>query len=235
LTRHELKAQLEHDRFTDTVSEVVDYAASHRQELIRWVIIGVSVLLLAGVVFWYQRNRAYEREQDLNNAFNIADRPVGPAAPGSTAATFPTEDAKNAAAMKAFAGVVARDGGSSQGLIAQYYLGTLKAKKGDVKGAEADLSRVADSSVSVAPLAKIALAELYAGNNNMAQARSLLQSIIAKPTALVSKAQAQIVLARLEANTNPQQAKKLLQSATAESKDPVVSRVAEQVSSQITK
>jgi Tetratricopeptide repeat-like domain len=231
LTRHELKEQLQHDRFTDTVSDVVGYAASHRQQLIRWVTIGVLVLVIAGAAFFYAKYRSSVREQDLDHAFAIADRPVGPGAPGAN--PFPTEDAKNQALMKAFSNVVAKDAGSSEGLIAQYYLGTLKAKKGDLKGAESDLSRVADSSVRVAPLAKIALAELYAGDNNMSQARSLLQSLIDKPTDLVSKAQAQILLARLEQNTNPQQAKKLLQSVTAESKDPVISRVAQQVSTEI--
>jgi hypothetical protein len=233
LTRHELKEQLQHDHFTDTVSEVVGYAASHRQELLRWVTIAVVVLVIAGAGFWFAKYRESVRQQDLNQAFAVADRSVGPAAAGTS--TFPTEDAKNQAVMKAFANIVAKYGGSSEGLVARYYLGTLKAKKGDVKGAEADLSRVADSNVRVAPLAKIALAELYKGDNKLGQAQSLLQSLINKPTNLVSKAQAQILLARLEENTNPQQAKKLLQSVTTESKDPVVQRVAQQLSSDITK
>jgi hypothetical protein len=233
LTRHELKEQLQHDHFTDTVSDVVGYAASHRQELLRWVIIAIAILVIAGGAFWYAKYRESVRQQDLNQALATADRPVGPATPGVS--TFPNEDAKSKAVMKAFADVVAKDGGSSEGLVAQYYLGTLKAKKGDVKGAEADLSRVADSNVRVAALAKIALAELYRGDNKVPQAQSLLQSLVNKPTDLVSKAQAQILLALLEKSTNPQQAKKLLQSVSTESKDPVVQRVAQQVSSEMTK
>lgn len=233
MTRHELKEQLQHDRFTDTVSEVVSYAGSHRQQLIRWVIIAVVVLVTAGGAFWYAKYRQSLRQQDLNHAFAVADRPVGPATAGVS--SFPTQDAKDQAVMKAFSDVIAKDGGSHEALIAQYYLGTLKAKKGDVKGAEAALAQVADSSVSVAPLAKIALAELCSGDNKMPQARALLESLINKPTDLVSKAQAQILLARLEESTNPQQAKKLLQSVTTESKDPVVDRVAQQVSTQMSK
>lgn len=233
MTRHELKEQLQHDHFTDTVSDVVGYAASHRQQLIRWVTIAVVILVIAGGTFWYLKYQTSVREQDLDNAFAIADRQVGPGIPGAN--TFPTQDAKDKAMVKAFSDVVAKDGGSSQGLIAQYYLGTIKAKKGDVKGAEADLSKVADSSVRVAPLAKVALAELYAGDNQLSQAQSLLQSLINKPTDLVSKAQAQILLARLEETANPQQAKKLLQSVTTENKDPIVDRVAQQVSSEISK
>lgn len=234
MTRHELKDQLQHDHFTDTVSEVVGYATSHRQELIRWVTIGVVILGLAAGAFWFAQYRASARRQDLDRAFAVADKPVATgAAPG--VGSFPTEDAKNQAVMKAFSDVVSKDGSSSEGLMAQYYVGTLKAKKGDTKGAEADLSRVADSSVRVAPLAKIALAELYQGDNKTAQAQALLQSIVNKPTDLVSKAQAQILLARMEETTNPQQAKKLLKAVTAENKDPVISRIAQQVSSEMTK
>jgi hypothetical protein len=233
LTRHELKEQLQHDQFTDAVSGAVGYATSHRDQLIRWVLIAVAVLVVIGAAFWYAQYRNSQREQDLNNAFAVADRQVGPATPGTP--TFPTEDAKNQAVMKAFSDVISKDSGSAQALVAQYYLGTLKAKKGDVKGAEADLSRVADSSARVAPLAKIALAELYQGENRMSQAQALLQSIIDKPTDLVSKAQAQILLARMEAKTNPQGAKKLLQNVSTDNKDPVVSRVAQQVSSEISK
>ena len=233
MTRHELKEQLQHDRFTDTVSEVVSYAGSHRQELIRWVIVCVAVLVIAGGAFWYAKYRQSLREQDLNRAFAVADRPVAPAAPGVS--NFPTQDAKDQAAMKAFSDVVAKDSGSDEALIAQYYLGTLKAKKGDTKGAEAALTPVANSSVSVAPLAKVALAQMYSGEKKITQARTLLQSLIDKPSALVSKPQAQILLAQLEQSTNPKQAQKLLQSATAESKDPVVDRIAQQVSSQIKK
>ncbi len=233
MTRHELKEQLQHDRFTDTVSDVVGYASTHRQQLIKWVAIGVVVAVLIGGALWYMSYSRSERRRDLNAAFAIADRPVGPAAPGVT--TFPTEDAKNQAALKAFSAVMSKDGGSDEGLTAQYYVGTLKAKKGDVKGAEADLSKVADSSAPVAPLSKIALAGLYAGDNKLPQAQSLLQSLVNKPDSLVSKAQAQILLARLDATTNPQHAKKLLQDVAKESKDPVVGRVAQQVSSELTK
>ena len=233
MTRHELKEQLQHDHFTDTVSEVVSYASEHRQELIRWVSIAVAILVIAGGAFWYATYRNSVREQDLNSAFAVADRPVGPAAPGVN--TFATQDAKDQAVTKAFSEVIAKDGGSKQGLIAEYYLGTLKAKKGDTKGAETNLSHVADSSSEVAPLAKIALAELYSGDNKLPQAQSLLQSLINKPTDLVSKAQAQILLARLDEATNPQRAKQLLQSVTKENKDPVVGRVVQQVSSQLNK
>ena len=234
MTRHELKEQLQHDRFTDTVSEVVGYAATHRKDLTRWIIIAIAVVAVAGGIFWYLRYQNSVRERDLNNAFAVAARPVGPAAPGA-ANSFPTESAKTQAVTKAFSDVVAKDGGSKQGYIAEYYLGTLKAKNGDNQGAEAELAKAADSGSEIAPLAKVALAQLLAGDNKLPQAQSLLQSIVDKPTDLVSKAQAEILLARLDESSNPQQAKKMLQTVSSDSKDPVVQRVAQQVSSELNK
>ena len=137
--------------------------------------------------------------------------------------------------MKALSDVVAKDGGTRQGLLAQYYLGTLKAQSGDAHGAESDLHTAATSSNECAPLAKIALAQLYAGENKNAQAQGLLREMIDKPSDLVSKAQAQILLAHLEETTNPQEAKKLLQALKDPKQDPAVARAGEQMTAQSTK
>lgn len=232
MTRHELKEQLQHDRFTDAVSGAVDYTRSHREKVARWAIVVGIVLILGGGAFWYATYRNAARDQDLQNAFAVLEAPVG--APAQLGKTFATQDAKTQASLKALQDVVAKDGGTRQGLIAQYYLGTMKAAKQDTKGAEADLQAVANSSSECAPLAKIALAQLYAGDNRMADAQGLLRDIINKPTDLVSKAQAEILLAHLDETSNPQEAKKLLQSLRAET-DPAVSRAVQQISSQLNK
>jgi hypothetical protein len=231
LTRHELKEQLQHDRFTDAVSGAVTYARSHRENLVRWLTAAGIVLVIAGLAFWYMAYRNAARQQDLDNAFAILEAPVG--APTQLGKSFPTQDAKNAASIKALQDVVAKDGGTRQGLIAQYYLGTLKAARQDTKGAEADLQSVANSASECAPLAKIALAQLYAGENRLRDAQNLLRDIINKPTDLVSKSQAEILLARLDQATNPQEAKKLLQSLRTGNQDPAVSRAVQTISSQL--
>lgn len=232
MTRHELKEQLQHDHFTDAVSGVVVYARSHRENVLRWSIILGIVLILGGGAFWYAAYRNALRQQDLENAFAILEAPVG--VPGQLGKSFPTQDAKTQASMKVLQDVVTKDGGTRQGLIAQYYLGTLKAARQDTKGAETDLQAVANSSSECAPLAKIALAQIFAGANRVSEAQALLRDIISKPTDLVSKAQAEILLAHLDETSNPQEAKKLLQSLRAET-DPAVSRAVQQISSQLNK
>lgn len=212
---------------------MVRYAGTHRDRLIRWSIVAVVILVLVGGAFWYSSYKRSLRQQDLQAAFDVAATPVGATDP--SAKSFPTEEAKRQASIKAFSDVVAKDGGSREGLIAQYYLGTLKAQTGDTKGAEADLQAVATSSNPCAPLAKIALAQLYAGQNRVSEAQGLLREIVNKPTDLVSKTQAQILLAHLTETTNPQEAKKILQSLRTTNQDPAVTRAIDELSSQIAK
>jgi hypothetical protein len=229
LTRHELKEQLQHDAFTDSVEKVVSYTTSHRTRVIQIVAGAVIALLLIGAFVWIYSYRRSVRERDLAAALSVVSAPIGPNA--QTGRTFPSEDARRTAALKSLSDVVAQYGGSREGLIAQYYRGTLKAQQADARGAETDLKTVADSGSETAPLAKIALAQLYSGQNRTADAENLLKSIINKPTSLVSKAQAEVLLAQLDQTANPAEAKRVLQTLKSTSNnDPAVSRAVDQLS-----
>lgn len=232
MTRHELRDQVQHDAFTDTVGAVVRYSATNRTQIIRWAIAGLVVVLAVGAGIWYSNYARGLRQADLADAFATISAPVGQ--PNQFGKTFPTEDAKRSAALKALSVVIQKDAGSKEALIAQYYRGTLNAQQ-DAKSAESDLKAVAGSKSETAPLAKIALAQMYSGENRIPEAQALLRSMVDKPTDLVSKGQAQILLAQLDQTTNPQQAKKLLQSLQTPTQDPVVSRAAGQLASQATR
>jgi len=234
LTRHELKEQLQHDQFTDAVSGALGYATSHRKNVTRWLIILAVVLVLSGGGYWYYSHQRSLRQQDLGAALAVVDTPVGPA--NDYGKTFPTDDAKKTAARQALSGVIGKYPGSQEGLIAQYYLGTLKAQANDAKGAESDLRTVADSSSAVAPLARIALAQVYLGEKKMAEAQGLLRAIINSPTSLVSKAQAQILLAQIDQSVNPAESKNILKSIDKSDQGrPAVSRATDQLSTQLAK
>jgi len=231
LTRHDLKEQLQHDEFTDAVSSAVSYTQSHRQQIIRWSVIAAAVIVVAGGIWAFLNYQKTQRENDLSAAMAVVNAQVGP--PNDFLKTFPTQDAKDAAAIKALSDAAAKDGSSNEGMIALYTLATFKAKK-DQASAEPDFQRVADSGTTVAPLAKIALAQLYIGENKTPQAQDLLRSIINKPTDLVSKAQAQILLAQTEATVNPVDSKATLKMISPEDqKRQAVSRAADSVSAQL--
>jgi predicted negative regulator of RcsB-dependent stress response len=231
LTRHELKEQLQHDQFTDAASRTFEYIAENRQTVTRWAIVALAIAAIVGGWLWYASYRRSVRQQDLQAAFAVLDAQVGPG--NQFVKSFPTQEAKTQASMKALQSVVAKDSGSKEGYIAQYYLGTLKAQNGDARGAEADLKPIAESGSDSAALAKIALAQVYAGEGKTKEAQELLKSLVNKPTDLVSKAQAEILLARMDETSNPQQAKSILQSLKAPNQDPVVSRAVSELSAQL--
>jgi predicted negative regulator of RcsB-dependent stress response len=233
VTRHDLKEQLQHDVFKDRVSAAVGYAVSHRQNLVRLGILVVIVLVLAGGGFWFASYRKSLRQQDLQAAMEISEAQVGKTSEFTK--TFPTQAAKDAAVRTAFSNMVAQHGGSEEGLIAQYYLGTWKAEKGDPKGAEADLKNVADSGGEFAPLAKVALAQLYVNQGRVSEAQALLRGLANKPSDLISKSQAQLLLAQLTVQKNPDEAKKILNSMKGPGQDPVVARAVDQLNGQLTR
>lgn len=231
MTRHDLKDQLQHDQFTDAVSGVVSYTKTNRRQVTRWLIVGVVIVAVGAVIFGFLSYRKSQRQDDLARAMAVVNAPVGPGI--ESAKTYPTEDAKTQASLNALSEVAAKDANSNEGMIALYYLATLKAKK-DQNSAEGDLKRVADSRSDASPLAKIALAQLYMGQNKTSQAQDLLRSIINNPSQLVSKAQAQILLAQTEAIANPADSRSVLKMIDPnDSRRPSVARASEAVAAQL--
>lgn len=233
MTRHELKEQLEHDRFKDVVQTAYEYTLSNRQNVIRLAIVAVVALAIVAGAIWYMQARRVARQHDLQGAMELSEAQVG--APASDIGkTFPTQTAKDAAVLKAFKDVAAKDAGSKEGMIAEYYAGTLEAQTtSDVKDAEARLQKVVNDGGAFAPLAKIALARIEYFNGDKNGAVSLLQSIMNKPSDLVSKSDAQIVLAQLMSTTEPKQAKAVLNSIRNPTQDPDLARAIEQLQGQL--
>jgi len=230
LTRHELKEQLQHDAFTDNVSGVLSYASAHREKLTRLVIAAGAVLILIGAILWFSSYRREQRRNDLQAAFAVYEAPVGTGAVAGK--TYATQDEKNKASLKAFSEVAAKYNGDKEGQLARYYVGTLKAQMGDAKGAESDLKAVASAGGECSGLAKIALSQLLSGENRQSEAQALLREVVNKPTGLVSKSQAQLLLAQSLEATNPPEAKKLLQSLRGPNQSPAVTRAIDQLASQ---
>lgn len=230
MTRHELKEQLQHDAFTDNVSGVLSYASSHREKLTRWAIVVGAVLIVAAIVMWFSAHQREQRRDDLQGAFAVYEAPVGTTS--VVGKKFPTQDEKNKASLKAFSGVAAKYSGDEEGRIARYYVGTLKAQMGDAKGAESDLRAVASAGGECSGLAKIALSQLLSGENRPGEAQALLREVVNKPTDLVSKSQAQLLLAQSLESTNPAEAKKLLQSLKSPNQSPAVTRAVDQLATQ---
>ena len=73
MTRHELKEQIQHDQFTDSVSRVVDYISANREKVTRWAIAAIVVLAIAGGATLLGSN--------INNLFNAIGASLSSLAP----------------------------------------------------------------------------------------------------------------------------------------------------------
>jgi predicted negative regulator of RcsB-dependent stress response len=207
ITRKELKT----DKFALEVEHTFDFFEEHQSDILRY---GGVVLVVAAVVagvMWYRSHQHTARQQILANALQIESAPVGGAPPGSPL-SFPTQQAKDQAAVKAFSELAAKYSGTDEGYIAEYYLGSIAVDQGKLPEAEKRFRSVADSAGErYASLAKLALGQIYFAEGKPDLGEKTLRSLIQHPTVFVSADQATIALAKALAPTKPAEARKLLE------------------------
>jgi len=206
------RQDLKTDRFAVEVEHTVDYFALHRSQVVQIVAGVVAVaLIVGGVLIWRDRQQGI-REQKLGEALALQDAPVGPLAP-PMGPSFPNEQAKQDAVTRAFQTLANDYPGTHQGSLAQYFLASADLKANKLDDARKRFQTLADSSdKEYASLAKLALAQIAYAQNRPADGEKILRDLMANPTDLVSKEQATLMLATNLAQTNPAQARVLLQS-----------------------
>ena len=206
ITRKELKT----DKFALEIEHSLTFFEEHRQVIIRYGGAAVAIaVVVVGILFYSSRQHA-ARELALSKAIEVQESPVGPAAaPGQP--SYPTQDAKDQAALKAFTELKNNYGSSAEGEIAQYYLGAIQSDQGKLAEAEKSFAEVADhGDTKYASLAKLSLAQIYFAEGKGDKGEALLNNLIKNPTVFVSKDQATIALARAIGQKKPAEARKLL-------------------------
>ncbi|HEV3201980.1 MAG TPA: tetratricopeptide repeat protein [Bryobacteraceae bacterium] len=206
ITRKELKT----DRFALEVEHTVSFFEDHQKELIRYGAGGIVVILLIIGYSIYSRHQHTARQEVLAKAIQVQESPVGPNT--GQGQSFPTQEAKDEVALKAFGDLASKYSGSEEGEIAQYYLGAIKADQGKLAEAEKSFKEVADKGdAKYASLAKFALAQIYFADGRDDQGEKTLRDLMDHPTIYISKDQATIALARFLAHKKPAEARKLLE------------------------
>ena len=212
ITRKDLKT----DRFALEVGRTVEYVGEHKKRMLLYGGIAVTVLVVAGIVYWYMQRKHTERQAALYEAMRVQEAAVGQS--GTTfVVTFPTQEAKDKAVVQAMNSVISKYSGTEEAAIARYYIGVNATEQGRLDEAEKAWQEVANSGEKpYASLAKFALADLYAAKGNRAEAERLLRELIANPTVLVTKEHATIELAKLIAKSNPAEARRMLEPLRTE-------------------
>ena len=230
ITRKELKT----DKFALEVEQTVTYFEEHRTEVLRYGAIAVVLGLIVAGIFMYRSHQRAIRQQDLANAIAIQEASIGGANPGSQL-MFPTLQDREKAAIKAFSELAVKHSGSEEAQIAVNYLGAIAADQGRLDEAEKRFKEVSDGGDQrLASMAKLSLAQIYFVQNRNKEGEAQLRDLIAHPTEFVSKEQASFSLARALMNTNPTEARRLVEPLRT-STNPTVSQDAINLYQQLSK
>ncbi|MEI9976458.1 MAG: tetratricopeptide repeat protein [Ignavibacteriota bacterium] len=227
ITRKELK--------TDNVAEGFErglaWFEGHKKEEVRYGAIALAAAVLIFGFFIYRNHEHAARQEALAEAIRVQETPVANVAvSGQT--TFPTQEVKDQAALKAFADVQAKYSGSDEAQIAEYYLGCVHSDQGKVAEAEKNFQNVANNAdKNYASLAKTALADIYFSDGRFDQGEKILRDLMDHPTIFVSKDQAAISLAKHLIGRNNAEARKLL--APIKDQRSAISSIAQVLSAQI--
>jgi hypothetical protein len=206
ITRKELKT----DQFALEVEHGITLFGQHKSDIAKYGGIAVALVAIVVAYTFYSRHESGTREQALASAIRVQEAPVGQS--GNGGLTFPSQEAKDQESTRVFTDLQSKYSGSSEGEIASYYLGSIKADQGKLAEAEKLFQHVAEKAdANYASLAKLSIAQICFASGRNAQGETILRELIANPTIFVSADQATISLARFLGPTKPAEARKLLE------------------------
>ena len=205
------RQQLKQDKFAETVAEQVSWAVEHQKKIVTVAIVAViAVVVLAGGWLYYsQRDQAASAE--IGAALRLYSAPLRPAnAPKQEYTSFTSAKERAEAARKAFQQVEDKYPHTRAAEFARYFVGVTAFDMGDNTGAEKILTQVAGSrNGNLAALGKFALASVYRAENKDGDAIKLYQELAAHSTSTVPRSTAQLELASLYQQKQPEEAARL--------------------------
>ncbi len=208
ITRKELKT----DKFREEFAHTVEFVDLHRQQVVRYGAIVLVIVLAAAGWHYYSKHKAAERQGVLQAAMEVQNRQIGPDTGNEFLPTYPTVEARAAAANKAFNDLINKYPGSDEAQVAYYYLGVAAMDTGKPADAEKYFKIASEGgNREYASLANYSLAHIEFSLGKPADGERRLRALIEKPTMFVSKDQATIALAKLIGPTRPNEARKMLE------------------------
>jgi TolA-binding protein len=222
------RQQLKQDKFAETASDTISWAVQHQKTLATTAVIaGVVVLILAGGWIYYNQ-RDQQASVELGAALRIYGAPLrSPNAPKPEYTTFTSAKERAESARAAFERVENNYPHTRAAEVSRYFAGVSAFGMGDAASAERILREVADSrNRELSSLGKLALASVYRSENKDADAIKLYQELIARPTDTVPKTTAQLELASLYQQKQPDEANKIYQQIEKEAPTSPASQVA---------
>lgn len=177
--RHHLKQ----NEFAQTTARVAATLSMHRDRIVVVGSIAIALFVIFGGYFWWTKRSADEAGAALGKAMAIQQAQIAPAptVPGATQlpGTYPTEQARQTAALQAFQQVSLAFPSSSAGLAARYHAAALLLDAGRLPEAEqAFRDVVAGAGRSIyGPMAKLGLASALGGQAKHDEAIKILTDL----------------------------------------------------------
>lgn len=228
-TRQELK----HDSFSEKAADAVHWTVEHRQKLITAAIAAAVLIAIVVGVLAFMNYRGEQAKNALANAMLTYNAPIAPAgAAPAEIKTFPTQQERDTAAKAAFYEVAGKYSSTKSGKYARYFAAICEQNLGNTKGAE-DLLKQIEGNDDLGSLARFALASLYRNTNREPDAVKMYKDLIDHPASTVPKASAQLELADLYTEKQPEEAKKIYNEIVKADNKTAAAQIAQQRLSEI--
>jgi TolA-binding protein len=176
--------QLKENEFAKTVSSVADLVQGHRNQVA--LVLGIVVVVAAAVGGWayFRTQKANEAGALLGIATAMSQAPITPAPrlPGAsqTPGTFPTEQARTEATIKAYQQVVSSFPGTDAATVASYQLGSeLLLAQRPAEAEQAFHTVVSSGSAFYASLARLGEAQALMAQNKYDEALKIYTDLAA--------------------------------------------------------
>ena len=216
-----LRKELKTDELAVATEHAIGYAASHRQQVIRYAAIGLGVLVIIAGAFWFMESRAAERRAALRDVYVAREATVGAEPQNGALKAFSSQQLKDEAVDKAMNNLTTMYPGTEEASIALFQKATMLADKGNLTESRKIYDQLATAGGDYGSLARFSIAQAMVSEGKVADAEKIFREMIASPTLMVSKEQATMALARAIMNTKPDEARKLLEPLRAHPRNQV--------------
>lgn len=205
------RKDLKHDKFIEEVGRDIQYFTEHRTAILVGLAVAVVAIVGGGWFYTHQRTQSLNSMAALQEAAVMFSRPVS-LDPEPGMQVFVTSGERTREVTAALEKVKTGFPGTEAAAAADYYYALFDIENEDYAAAKTKLqSAIAGADSEYASLARLALADVLAAEDDVAGARSEYEKLVSNPTTVVPASRAKLALARTIAKSDPTGARTLLQ------------------------
>ena len=206
------RKQLKENRFAEEVSQSVEYVAHHRKRVIVWALAVIGLIVAVTAFIGYQRRQTAQARYALQEAINLFHGELETPDEQIGVITFATNIEKHTRVTEAFEKVSQDFPNRFEGAAARYYLALDQIEQGNWDEGQQGLEAVVQGGdAEASSLARKALADLLSSQGKKDEARVHYEYLAENPSSLVPKVQAELGLAELLIESDPERARSLLE------------------------